>query len=86
MLVLCRKQSEMIQIGTEILVRVIHAGREYVKIGIEAPRNVRVLRSELCGPLPSNHPLSKFLDERRALRKGHAKPPAVPPEKTIKEG
>src|SRR3989304_616610 len=48
MLVLTRKRSEMIQIGDNILIKVIRTGRSAVKIGIEAPANVRVLRAELC--------------------------------------
>jgi len=38
----------MIQIGDDIIVKVIRTGRSTVKIGIEAPANVRVLRAELC--------------------------------------
>ena len=49
MLVLTRKRSEMIQIGENITIKVIRTGRGTVKIGIEAPANVRVLRGELCG-------------------------------------
>ena len=48
MLVLTRKQSEMIQIGDDIVIKVIRTGKSTVKIGIEAPANVRVLRAELC--------------------------------------
>jgi carbon storage regulator len=48
MLVLTRKRSEMIQIGDDIIVKVIRTGKSTVKIGIEAPANVRVLRAELC--------------------------------------
>lgn len=48
MLVLTRKRSEMIQIGDNITVKVIRTGRGSVKIGIEAPDHVRVLRAELC--------------------------------------
>jgi carbon storage regulator len=47
MLVLTRKQDEMIQIGDSIVIKVIATGRGKVKIGIEAPSNVRVLRGEL---------------------------------------
>lgn len=47
MLVLTRKKNEMIQIGNDIVVKVISTGRGKVKLGIEAPANVRVLRSEL---------------------------------------
>ena len=48
MLVLTRKQTETIQIGENIIVKVIQTGRSTVKIGIEAPAEVRVLRGELA--------------------------------------
>lgn len=47
MLVLTRKRSEKIHIGDNIVIKVIKSGRNSVKIGIEAPDNVRVLRAEL---------------------------------------
>lgn len=47
MLVLSRKQSEMIQIGNNVVIKIIRTGRRAVKIGIEAPADVRVLRFEL---------------------------------------
>ena len=47
MLVLTRKQDEMIQIGDSIVIKVISTGRGKVKLGIEAPNHVRVLRGEL---------------------------------------
>ena len=48
MLVLTRKQNEMIQIGQDIVVKVISAGKGKVKIGIDAPADVRVMRGELA--------------------------------------
>jgi carbon storage regulator len=47
MLVLTRKRSETIHIGEDIYIKVIRTGRTSVKIGIEAPANVRVVRGEL---------------------------------------
>ena len=47
MLVLTRKKSEAIQIGNNVFVKVIRTGRSTVKIGIDAPANVRVVRGEL---------------------------------------
>ncbi len=47
MLVLTRKMSETIQIGDHIVVKVIRTGRTAVKVGIDAPANVRVVRGEL---------------------------------------
>ena len=48
MLVLTRKRSEMIRIGEDIVIKVIKTGNGAVKLGIEAPQHVRVLREELC--------------------------------------
>lgn len=47
MLVLTRKCSEMIRIGDDIVIKVIKTGRNTVKIGIEAPKSVRVARAEI---------------------------------------
>ena len=47
MLVLTRKRMEAIRIGQDIVIKVIHTGKGTVKLGIEAPPHVRVLRSEL---------------------------------------
>lgn len=46
MLVLSRRQGEEIRIGQDITVKVLQTGRT-VKIGIDAPRHVRVLRAEV---------------------------------------
>jgi carbon storage regulator len=48
MLVLTRKQGELIQVGDGITVKVIKTGKGTVKIGIEAPAHVKVLRGELA--------------------------------------
>lgn len=47
MLVLTRKRGETIRIGKDVVVKVIQMGKGSVKIGIEAPAQVRVLRGEL---------------------------------------
>jgi len=47
MLVLTRKAEESIVIGDEIQITVIAVNNNRVKIGIEAPRRVRVVRSEI---------------------------------------
>lgn len=47
MLVLSRKSTEIIHIGEDIVIKVIETKRNGVKIGIEAPSHVRVLRGEL---------------------------------------
>ena len=47
MLVLTRKPAEMIKIGDGVVIKVIKTARGAVKIGIEAPEHVRVIRGEL---------------------------------------
>lgn len=47
MLVLSRKKSECIQIGENIVVRIVRTGRNSVQLGIEAPRGIRILRGEI---------------------------------------
>ena len=47
MLVLSRKPNQKIQIGSEITVTVVKVRGNVIRLGIEAPRDVRVIRSEL---------------------------------------
>jgi carbon storage regulator len=47
MLVLSRKKDEKIMIGTEIEVWVVDVKGDQVKIGIKAPKNVKVYRHEV---------------------------------------
>jgi carbon storage regulator len=49
MLVLTRGCGERIRIGTDVVVTVIRIGPNNVRIGIDAPRNLLVLREELDG-------------------------------------
>ncbi len=47
MLVLARKLDESIVIGDDITVKIISVDKGVVKIGIDAPSDVTILRSEL---------------------------------------
>ena len=47
MLVLSRKTSERITIGRDVVVTVLRTDRGTVKLGIDAPPEVRVVRGEL---------------------------------------
>ncbi len=53
MLVLTRKPAEMIQIGDDIVIKVIKTSHGTVKIGIDAPEHIRVMRGELLEQVPS---------------------------------
>ena len=48
MLVLSRKTSERILIGDDIAITIVRIGPNSVRIGIEAPKNMNIVREELC--------------------------------------
>jgi carbon storage regulator len=47
MLVLSRKERERIRLGDDIVVTVVRVAGDKVRLGIEAPANMLVLREEL---------------------------------------
>ncbi|MEL4106753.1 carbon storage regulator CsrA [Oscillospiraceae bacterium CM] len=47
MLVLTRKQNEGILIGNDIVVTVISIDGDKIRLGIDAPKHIRVIREEL---------------------------------------
>lgn len=51
MLVLSRKPQEKIHIGDDIVITVVSLANGKVRLGIEAPRDVAVHRSELLAHL-----------------------------------
>ena len=50
MLVLSRKPGEKILIGDNVTVTIVRIGPNTVRIGIEAPRDMNIVREELCEP------------------------------------
>lgn len=47
MLVLSRKEKERVKLGDEITVTIVRVAGDKVRLGIEAPKEIRVLRDEL---------------------------------------
>lgn len=47
MLVLSRAEAESILIGDDIRIKVIRVGGDKVRLGIEAPRELHIVREEL---------------------------------------
>jgi carbon storage regulator len=47
MLILSRKLGERIVIGDDVVISVVEVRGDQVKLGIEAPRNVKVFRQEV---------------------------------------
>lgn len=54
MLILTRKSGQSFQIGDSIKVTITEISGDKVKIGIDAPQTLRVLREELCSTMESN--------------------------------
>jgi carbon storage regulator len=52
MLVLSRKESERIRLGDSIVVTILRVAGDKVRLGIDAPANVVVLRDELERHVP----------------------------------
>ncbi len=50
MLVLSRKRGESIHIGDNIIITITELSDNRVRLGIDAPRDLIILRAELIGP------------------------------------
>ena len=67
MLVLSRKESERIRLGDSIVVTVVRVAGDKVRLGIEAPADMLVLREEL-------EPHSRVAGSRSGLSEAAAPP------------
>ena len=71
MLILTRKTDETIQIGDDVVITVVRVKGNSVRIGIEAPKGVRVVRSELLEnetPVESKKPQEESLPPSRIAK------------------
>ena len=55
MLILSRKMDQKIKIGEEITVTIIEIRGDQVKIGVEAPKNVKVFRQEIYNAIQTEN-------------------------------
>lgn len=55
MLVLSRKPGERILIGEDVTITIVRIGPNNVKVGIDAPREMNIVREELCIDAPEPH-------------------------------
>ncbi|MCH2129551.1 MAG: carbon storage regulator [Pirellulaceae bacterium] len=61
MLVLTRKQDQMIEVGKNVTIKVLGIKGKSVRIGIDAPDNVKIRRSELViTPAPAEPDFSEW--------------------------
>jgi len=58
MLVLTRKPGESIRIADDIVVKIIEIGKNRIRIGIDAPPDVSVLRNEVYEQIQQENILS----------------------------
>lgn len=62
MLVLSRKTNETIKIGDNIEIRILEVKGDTVRIGIEAPKNIDILRGELVQTITETNNEALTLD------------------------
>ncbi|QDS96888.1 carbon storage regulator [Adhaeretor mobilis] len=68
MLVLSRKTDQTIHIGDQIKVTILKIRNNCVKVGVEAPQRVNILRGELeSNELGEAHPQGSDKDSNRLL-------------------
>lgn len=63
MLILTRKIGESILIGDNITIKVVETGKNSVRIGIDAPRDITVLRQEVFDAIQQENILSSKGDK-----------------------
>ena len=64
MLVLARKVDESIVIGDSIVLTILAIEGEHVKIGINAPRDVTILRQEVFQAVQDQRKIQELLAEK----------------------
>ena len=72
MLVLSRKPGERILIGDNVSITIVRIGPNTVRIGIDAPREMNIVRDELCQSLeieiPVEHGVSTEHSEKASAQ------------------
>ncbi len=56
MLVLSRKKNQVLRIGDEVILKVLEVRGGVVRLGIEAPDHVNILRGELAVAMSEDRP------------------------------
>lgn len=62
MLILTRRAGESIVIGNDIVVTIVEAGRDQVRVGIDAPRSVSVHRQEVYAEISRENEAARTAD------------------------
>lgn len=67
MLVLSRKLGQKIRIGEDVIVTVLDCRGDTIRVGVEAPRSVLVLREELYQDVSGSNQASKYSQRNEDL-------------------
>lgn len=68
MLILTRRLQEVIKIGDNVSLHILMIDKNKIKIGIEAPKHISIIRDELLTEIEREHLRSK-LSRRNAITK-----------------
>ncbi len=91
MLVLTRKRGEAVVIGDDVVVRVLEVTGDAVRLGIDAPRAIGVLREEIwlatqanrdAAAAPAPDQLPDMGPARGSSNAAALTPPTAPPKKS----
>jgi carbon storage regulator len=71
-LILSRREAECIHLGEDIVLTIVALGNDKVRIGVQAPPGIRILRSELevesaTLPMPTQQPKLSIPTTARGL-------------------
>ena len=81
MLILQRKKNQSIAIGQDIVLTIVDIGNEQVRIAIDAPRHIPIVRSELMEAAKANQEASQLSQQAvQSLAKAFQKPGGTPTE------
>ena len=67
MLVLSRKPGERILIGENVSVTIVRIGPNTVRLGIDAPRELNIVREELCVEVSTDKAIETVVGEPAEL-------------------
>ena len=81
MLVLSRKFDESIMIGDSVLIKIVSIQEGQVKIGIEAPKEVRILRTEVYDEIHRSNAVAAKGTKSAAAKAAKLLKSKVPPGK-----
>ena len=71
MLVIARKVGEELKIGDDIIVKIISLEKNQIKIGIDAPRDISILRMELVKEIINQNKLANQNTDETTIHSLH---------------